>query len=231
MPDRQYHAPPPPPPHEVEPPASGWASGFAEIPKAAHLPGLILLLAIWAAWLLHLPGGMRAWGLSAAALIEGRSDTIFLHMFAHAGLVHIGFNSVVLFGLSGPLLTWMGRFPMSWLRYFLFYLMAGLAGALLYVLVNPNSAVPMVGASGAISGLIGLAARLSEEHDGMVPLFSREMGRRLWNFIKANLWLVLLFGLFAFLGGGTGGIAWEAHLGGFLAGLVSARLVLVDMRG
>lgn len=203
---------------------------FEPVPLSAHLPGAILLAAIWGAYLLHLPGGMLAWGLSGAALAEGRTGTIGLHMFAHAGLMHIGFNSIVLFSLAGPLTTWMGRFPASWLRFFVFYAFAGLAGAALFVALHPASAVPMVGASGAISGLIGLAARLSGEREGLIPLASAEMARRIWAFAKANLWIVLLFAVLMVISGGGGGIAWEAHLGGFLLGLLGARAVLVDAR-
>lgn len=202
-----------------------------EIPKSAHLPGLILLAAIWAAWLWHLPGGMLDWGLSGAALAAGQYQNIALHMFAHAGLMHIGFNSVVLFSLAGPLFTRMGMYPASWLRFYTFYFLSGLAGAGLYLALHPAGTIPMVGASGAISGLIGLVARLSSEHDGLVPLFSAELGRRVWGFVKANLILILLITVPIALMGGAGGIAWEAHLGGFLVGLLCAKLFVVRRRG
>jgi membrane associated rhomboid family serine protease len=192
---------------------------------------VILLVVIWTAWLLHLDTGMLEWGFSAAALKDGRGENLFLHMFAHANLMHIGFNSVVLFSLSGPLLTWMGGFPASWIRYFVFFLLSGLGGAALFLALNPAGNVPMIGASGAISGLIGLAARLSDEHRGLVPLFSAEMGRRIWHFAKANLWLVLIFAIPVLLGLGGGRIAWEAHLGGFLVGIIGARLFLADPHG
>ena len=98
------------PTHEHGPPTALEAdeAEFEPIPKTAHLPGLILIAAIWAAWLTHSAAEMRDWGLSAAALAAGRYDTIILHMFAHGGLMHIGFNSVVLLSLAGPLMTWMG---------------------------------------------------------------------------------------------------------------------------
>ena len=201
------------------------------IPLTAHLPGLILLALIWAAWLWHLPGGMLDWGLSAAALQAGHTETVALHMFAHAGLVHIGFNSVVLFSLAGPLVTWMGAFPASWMRFFAFYALAGLGGAGLYLSVNPESSIPMVGASGAISGLIGLAARLSGEEERLIPFFSAAMAQRAWYFARANLWIVLIFAVPVVLLGGGGGIAWESHLGGFIVGILGARAFLVDARG
>ncbi len=212
----------------VAQPPSGEVVELEPVPLRAHLPGAILLAAIWGAYLLHLPGGMLEWGLSGAALAGERYETIGLHMFAHAGLMHIGFNSIVLFSLAGPLITWMGRFPASWLRFFTFYFIAGLAGAALFVALHPESAVPMVGASGAISGLIGLASRLSGEREGLIPLLSAEMARRIWAFAKANFWIVLLFAVLMLIAGGGGGIAWEAHLGGFLLGLLGARAVLVE---
>lgn len=79
------------------------------IPRAAHIPGAILLAMIWAAWLLVPGPAMYGWGVSGAAMQAGRYENLALHMFAHAGLLHIGFNSVVLFSLAGPLLTRMAR--------------------------------------------------------------------------------------------------------------------------
>ena len=57
------------------------------------------------------------------------------------------------------------------------------------------------------------------------------MGRRLWDFLKANIWLVVLLSVPFLLSGSGGGIAWEAHLGGFLAGFVAAPLFLIQARG
>lgn len=202
----------------------------SHIPKSAHIPGFILLAIIWAAWLWHLPGGILDWGLSAAVLKAGHFENFLLSMFAHAGLLHIGMNSVVLLALAGPLVARMGRPPASWLRFFFFYFVAGLAGGALFVALNPDGVIPAVGASGAISGLIGLVSRLSGGHRGLVSLFSAELARRIWDFVKANLWLILLFTVPILLSGGSGGIAWEAHLGGFLFGLVGARLFLVTKR-
>ena len=109
-------------------------------------------------------------------------------------------------------------------RYVAFYLLAGLAGALLYVAINPQGTIPAVGASGAISGLIGFVSRLGPRGT-VLPLFSAELGRRIWQFIKANLILIAIFTLpFLLLGGGGILIAWEGHLGGFLFGLATAGL-------
>jgi len=208
----------------------------SHLPKSVHIPGAVLLALIWAAWLWHLPSGgdMREWGISALALEQGRYDTIVLNMFAHAGLLHIGMNSAVLLGFAGPLVWAMGgaRGDMvgGSLRFFAFYFLSGLAGAAMFVGLNPEGDIPAVGASGAISGMIGYVSRLGSRGQ-MLPLMSRELGRRVWDFAKANLILIVIFAIPFFLGGTGIMIAWEAHLGGFLFGLVAAGWFSGDRRG
>ncbi|WAT16797.1 rhomboid family intramembrane serine protease [Aurantiacibacter sp. MUD11] len=193
------------------------------IPKRFHLPGVILLALIWAAYLWHFNTGMLGWGLSAEALAQGRYENIVLHMFAHGGLLHIVFNSLVLFSLAAPVMTYMGPTPGSYVRFFVFYFLSGLAGAAMFLAFNPQGFIPMVGASGAISGLIGLAARLHSSGAGLIPMSSRQLWLRIWDFVKANLLLIALITVPILLTGGQGGIAWEAHLGGFLVGMLGAR--------
>lgn len=165
---------------------------------------------------------MREWGVSAQALADGHWNTLVLHMFAHANLLHIGMNSAVLAGFAPLLVLAMGGPGTGGaLRFFIFYLLAGLAGALLYIVLNPDGMIPAVGASGAISGMIGFMSRL-DGHGGMLPLLSRALGRRIWEFVKANLILIAIFALPFFLGGTGMLIAWEGHLGGFLFGLLAA---------
>ncbi len=212
----------PPPPH--------W-----NLPRSVHIPGAILLALCWAAWLWHLPasndlaGDMREWGISAAALEQGRFGTIVLHMFAHASLLHIGMNSAVLLGFAGPLVWVMGGWPSGGPRFIAFYLLSGLAGAALYLALNPGGDIPAVGASGAISGMIGFGARL--DRGRLLPLASRELWRRVWDFVKANLILMALFAVPFFLGGSGVLIAWEGHLGGLLFGLLASGLFLAKTDG
>lgn len=193
------------------------------LPRGAHAPGLLLLALIWAAWLWHLPqgGDMREWGVSAAALAEGRWEVLGLHMFAHAGLLHIAMNSAVLAGFAPLLVMAMGGPSSGAVRFIVFYLLAGLAGALLYVAINPGGTTPAVGASGAISGMICFVSRL-DGRGGLLPVFSGALGRRIWDFAKANLILIAIFAIPFFLGGTGMLIAWEGHLGGFLFGLLFA---------
>lgn len=203
------------------------------LPRAVHIIGGLLVALCWIAWLMHMPGGdMREWGISAAALAQGRYETIGLHMFAHAGLFHIAMNSLVLLGFAGPIVWVMGgqNYLGGSLRFLLFYLISGLAGGALYVALNPGGNIPAVGASGAISGMIGFVSRIQPGGE-LLPVFSRALGLRVWDFVKANLFIIALFGIPFLLGGSGVLIAWEGHLGGFLFGLLAAGLFTSHAKG
>lgn len=144
--------------------------------------------------------------------------TLVTHMFLHGGLVHLAMNMVFL--------AWVGR-QVEWLlgsaRLLLLFLLGGIAGGLLQVVMTPTSVVPMVGASGAISAVFATYALLfaqSGERPGRflgIPL-SGETVRALR---YAALWIGLqLLTAVAFNMPGTGGIAIWSHIGGFLVGLL-----------
>jgi len=157
-------------PRRVSVPRAGQRMG---LPRGVHLAGGLLVAICWIAWILAPGGDMREWGISAAALSQGRYDTIVLHMFAHAGLFHIGMNSLVLLAFAGPIIWVMGRGQIlgGSLRFLLFYFLSGLAGAALYVAFNPNGVIPAVGASGAISRMIGFVSRM-QPGGRRLPVFS-----------------------------------------------------------
>jgi membrane associated rhomboid family serine protease len=111
------------------------------------------------------------------------------------------------------------------LLFLLFFLICGVAGALAYVALNWGSPVPVVGASGAISGLMAAALRMlpgqapwAEPGTApLAPLFSRQI------LIFTAVWAAIniLAGVTGLgVGGESGLIAWQAHLGGFLAGIL-----------
>jgi membrane associated rhomboid family serine protease len=130
------------------------------------------------------------------------------HMFLHADWAHVGINVATLAAFGAPVERFLGS-----RRYFAFYIATGLAGALLHAVIYPTSTDPMLGASGAISGLFG----------GLL-LLMRERGRMTALVPFAILWIVLQLGLGFF--GATGGgdrIAWAGHVGGFVAGLLLIR--------
>ena len=163
-----------------------------------------------------------AWGLIPAHLLSdpvGKWETIFSSMFLHGGWFHILSNMWVLFIFGDNVEAALGKF-----RYLLFYLLSGVAAALLQAYLLPTSAVPMIGASGAIAGVLGAYLILFPRSRvaSLVPiLFILTVVE-----IPAVLFLVFWFvtqlysGLFMMQGGSASGIAWWAHIGGFLFGML-----------
>ena len=144
--------------------------------------------------------------------------TILTSMFVHGGLFHLAGNMLYLWIFGDNVEDRLGRF-----RFLLFYLLSGLAAAAAQILSDPHSQIPMVGASGAISGVLG-AYLLLYPHARVVTLvffgwFVRVIEIRA--LIVLGFWIVvqLASGLLTW-GAQVGGVAWFAHIGGFVAGLV-----------
>ena len=139
------------------------------------------------------------------------------HALLHADLVHLGINMAMLLAFGTPIARRMGA---AW--FLSFFVLCTVAGAAFWLLVNPTSTALLVGASGGISGLMGAVARLGLSRrpmpGGPMPFRNRQTAVTF-----AILWIVLNF-VFGRFGGDLLGIdaeiAWEAHLGGFLAGLL-----------
>ncbi|MBI2902891.1 MAG: rhomboid family intramembrane serine protease [Candidatus Methylomirabilis oxyfera] len=144
--------------------------------------------------------------------------TILTSMFVHGGLFHLAGNMLYLWIFGDNVEDSLGR-----VRFLLFYFLSGLAAAAAQVLSAPQSQIPMVGASGAISGVLG-AYLLLYPHARVVTLVAFGWFIRLVE-IKAiivlGFWIVvqLVSGLVTW-GAQVGGVAWFAHIGGFVAGLV-----------
>lgn len=194
----------------------------------------ILLVAAWQIWrmLQGDPDIGIAWGgLSAAALADGRWWTPFTSMFMHAGLAHLIFNLIALSQLGPIVALRFGRDGRSFVTYLVFYLLCGLIGDAVYLAIHPTSAVPMIGASGAIFGLWGASARLGP-NGSLVPIFSRQVWKQTQGAIVSNLVIMAIVLLPAVMSGqwSMGGIAWEAHLGGYLAGLLLVGLPVFRAR-
>src|ERR1043165_2033330 len=119
-----------------------WAKILWPVPWHAHIPAILLASGMSAAFLLHPPHGMAAWGVSGAALAEGRFETIALHMTAHASAPHLVMNMWVLVAISGSLVARLGRAPAAWGRYLALVVLSGLAGAALFLAINPPGTVP-----------------------------------------------------------------------------------------
>lgn len=191
------------------------------------IPGIVVAGALAAIFIIHgVPGGMLDLAVSSQSIREGRIATLFTHMVAHAGLMHLWLNVTALVAVSQIVIRRFGFGARVLLASAALLILSGLAGGLLFLAINPYGTVPMLGASGAICGLFGFAARLDPEGPGLAPLGSRRIGRELVHFAKWNLAFFLILYALVWLSGGTGGLAWEAHLGGFAVGLLGAPFFL-----
>ena len=146
--------------------------------------------------------------------------TIFTSMFLHGGWFHIISNMWVLYIFGDNIEARMGA-----MVYFVFYLLSGVAAAFLQTVVDPASQVPMIGASGAVAGVLGayLVLYPRSRIASLVPIFFIFTIVELPAFVFLVFWFIsqLYSGLFA-LQGSAGGIAWWAHVGGFLFGIFIA---------
>jgi membrane associated rhomboid family serine protease len=153
-------------------------------------------------------------------------------MFMHGGWLHFLSNMWTLFIFGDNVEDRMGHG-----RYILFYLLAGLASGLLQALVAPGSTIPAIGASGAIAGVLGAyfilypAGRVLT----LIPLFIFPWFVEIPAIIYLGFWFVTqLFSGIASLNvpgaASMGGVAWWAHIGGFLFGVFAYRYFLRRMR-
>ncbi len=143
--------------------------------------------------------------------------TILSSMFLHAGFLHLLGNMWFLWIFGDNVEDRIGR-----ARYLAFYLFTGTVGALAQTFLVPASTLPMIGASGAVAGTLGAYAMLFPSSRVVtlvpIPFLFTTVAVPAWIFL--GLWFVGQF----FLGDGSG-VAWMAHVGGFLAGLGLARIV------
>jgi membrane associated rhomboid family serine protease len=157
--------------------------------------------------------------------------TIFTAMFLHGGLLHLGGNMLYLWIFGDNVEDDLGHF-----RYLVFYLACGAGATLLQAILMPGSRVPNLGASGAIAGVLGAYFVLHPRARivTLVPLF--------FFFplveVPAGLYLLFWFLLQLWMGssslatarGAAGGVAWWAHVGGFVAGIVLVFLMKPSRR-
>lgn len=185
---------------------------------------LILMVAAWQVWRLFQGDeslGIAWGGLSGLALAEGRWWTPLTSMFMHAGLAHLIFNLMALASLGPPVCLRFGRDRTGALLYLGFYLLCGALGDAMFLALHPLGAINMIGASGAIFGLWGAVARMRPDGT-LAPIFSRQVWKQTQGAIISNLVIMAIVVGPALLSGqwNGGGIAWEAHLGGYLGGLL-----------
>lgn len=183
-------------------------------------------------FLLELTAGDRFiinWSVVPRRLLANPASdfpTLFTSMFMHAGWLHLLGNMLYLWIFGDNIEDALGH-----VKYLVFYLICGLAADAAQILVGPGSNIPNLGASGAIAGVLG----------AYLVLFPRGQVRVVMGYgvipmpalVVIGLWIVLQ--LVSGIGSitttaETGGVAYMAHIGGFLAGLVMA-FVLKSTRG
>jgi membrane associated rhomboid family serine protease len=229
--------------------ASKWDDPVTREP-VFNVPGPVLailavLIAVHVALSMLSPDDYSWWVLALAfipARYSGFADQIpggsvaevtsfVTHMAVHADLTHLAFNGLWLLAFGSVLCARMGG-----LRFIAFSIAGGIAGALLFLLFNPGLAAPVIGASGAVSAMMGGTMRflfnaidrgegyLLRHKPSAIPavtiggaLRDRRIVLSSIVFLGINLLAIIGFGKF----GETGAIAWEAHIGGYLFGLLA----------
>ena len=178
-------------------------------------------------FVLELAGGdafILRWSVIPADIVAGRHwVNILSAMFMHAGWMHILGNMVFLWAFGPEVEDAMGR-----LTYVAFYLLSGLAASLAQVAVSPHSTVPNLGASGAIAGVMG-AFLITYPRDRIKALVLFGFFVRVTLIPAALLigfwFLIQLFSQIGSLADvQSGGVAYAAHVGGFIFGAASARI-------
>jgi len=143
--------------------------------------------------------------------------TLVTSMFLHGGFLHIGGNMLYLWIFGNNVEDSMGH-----IRFIVFYLGCGIIASYIHALANASSTVPMIGASGAISGILG-AYLLLYPRARVLTLIAFGLYIRTVEvpaMFVLGFWFILQF-LNAILSTGTGGgVAWYAHVGGFVAGML-----------
>ncbi|KAA3610351.1 MAG: rhomboid family intramembrane serine protease [Calditrichaeota bacterium] len=150
--------------------------------------------------------------------------TVFSSMFVHGGFFHLAGNILYLWIFGDNIEYILGHF-----RYLVFYLIVGIGAAMMQVFFLPDSTIPMVGASGAISGILGAYLVKFPRNKVSILLFLVIIIRviKVPAIIALGLWFLfqLYNGYFSAIQPlGGGGVAWFAHIGGFLSGFILIKL-------
>ena len=148
--------------------------------------------------------------------------TVLTSMFMHAGFVHIIGNMVYLWVFGPALEDVMGSIPFA-----IFYLLCGVAATVLQIIVDPTSTVPNLGASGAIAGVLG-GYILLFPHDSIrvAGMSGAVVSSRVSALVLIGFWFILqlVSGFGSLTDISQGGVAYFAHIGGFIAGIAMVKL-------
>jgi len=161
------------------------------------------------------------WGFVPSVFLSNplpKIPTLFSAMFLHGGMMHLGGNMLYLWIFGDNIEDWYGHW-----RYLIFYLLCGLTASFGQMLTNIHSSMPTIGASGAIAGVLG-SYFLLYPTARVLTLIPFGFFMRLVEipaFFFLGFWFLLqMFSGTLTLGSQTGGVAWWAHIGGFITGIV-----------
>jgi membrane associated rhomboid family serine protease len=145
----------------------------------------------------------------------------FSFMFLHGGFMHLLGNMWMLYIFGDNVEDHLGP-----LRYIVFYLLCGIASGVSHLLLNIGSNIPTIGASGAIAGVMGAYFLLHPNSKilTLIPIIIIPWFIEVPAFVFLGIWFVLQFLNAAGSGGAGGGVAWWAHIGGFIFGMVFLKL-------
>ena len=183
---------------------------FLPLLIAASMPVLFLLQE-------RLPDQGLSMAFVPAELWRGEWTGLFTSMLLHGNWPHVTMNAVGALAFGAPVARLLER-SFGPAVFMLFYIAAGVIAAFGYGLAHPGSMAPLVGASGAVFGLIGAATRLMGGHGRVLPLLDPMVLRASAAWMAVNL----IVGLIGLAPGADGArIAWEAHAVGFVFGILA----------
>jgi membrane associated rhomboid family serine protease len=184
----------------------------------APAPVLAIVAAILLGYAIQtqLPQSVGALALVPADLLRGRVWPLLTVVLVHGSWMHAGLNALGALAFGTPVARWFGA-PRGRARFILFYLLCALVSSVGYALLYWGQETPLVGASGAIYGLIGASARLLDRPGRLAPFASRTVAAMTLAIVVLNLLLA-----FDWIDAGQGAmpVAWQAHLVGYGAGLL-----------
>ena len=196
--------------------------------RPLHFPiiTVLIIVANFVVFWYELKGGdafVFTWAAVPANIMAGNGwITIFTSMFMHAGWLHILGNMVFLWAFGPQIEDAMGPF-----KYLIFYLLGGLVAMVAQIVASPHSTIPTLGASGAIAAVMGAFLVTFPRHRirTLLIVFIFISVRMIPAAFLIGFWLLMqFFSVGRVATAQTGGVAYLAHIGGALFGLVTARL-------
>lgn len=161
-----------------------------------------------------------SYAFSPALLDEGQWQRLFTSLFLHGNWAHALMNAAFALAFGTPVARYFGGRLGGAVLFFLFFLTCGVLSTLGYAALHAGEQSALVGASGAVSGFMGAAARLIAGRGQVGPILSRPVIGMGLAWLAVNL-LIGLIGSGLIPGAGGVGIAWEAHVAGFVAGVLA----------